>query len=189
MDLILGGCSNGLSVACSNVISRFSGMAQRIVTCPVDVYWNSRRWTFSVVFQWMFLLWFLVCNRLPWLTRYPPLTTAWHVHAAAGSRRCAWARGSGEAGIGWARELVAWLLKHPQNLSLSKTTNETTQLAPHEPPNKHIYMISLSLYIHVYNMYIYIYIYILLYTYMHICVYYIYIYIHTYIYIYIYTYE
>ena len=33
--------SDGLSVASSNIFSLFSGILQRIVTCPVDVYWKS----------------------------------------------------------------------------------------------------------------------------------------------------
>ena len=33
-------CSHGCPVAFSNTISMFSGIFQRIATCPVDCYWN-----------------------------------------------------------------------------------------------------------------------------------------------------
>ena len=39
--------SNGLSVACSNIITLFNGIYQMIVTCSVDVYWKS-----PMAFQW-----------------------------------------------------------------------------------------------------------------------------------------
>ena len=41
----------GLSVACSTIISLFSCSLQRIVTCPLDSYWNV-----PTDFQWHFLM-------------------------------------------------------------------------------------------------------------------------------------
>ena len=49
--------SNGLSAAFSNKMSLVCGMFQRIVTCPVDVYWS-----FPVDFQWHFPMDCYVCD-------------------------------------------------------------------------------------------------------------------------------
>ena len=51
-------CSNGYALAFSDIISLFSGISQRIVTCPVDLYCNRPmdcQWhfpTYFVTYQW-----------------------------------------------------------------------------------------------------------------------------------------
>ena len=49
--------SNGLSGAFSHIILLFSGIVQRIVTCRVDVHWNS-----PMDFQWRFPMDFHLCD-------------------------------------------------------------------------------------------------------------------------------
>ena len=55
---------NECSVACSNIVSLVSGISERIVTRPVDVYWNSLmdvQWHFRMEFHFC-ELW---CNVAP----------------------------------------------------------------------------------------------------------------------------
>ena len=54
---ISSGISNGFPVVFSNTISHFRSISQRIVTCPVDFYWN-----FPMDFQWYVPTAFHVCD-------------------------------------------------------------------------------------------------------------------------------